>query len=285
MSRLIRIAVCGPMSGPRKAYGEMLIEESNVLKSNFVHLDYFDDMAQADQAIKIAGEIVSQQYDLVIGHFNSYCSMAVKDIYKTAKIGFISPLSTHPELRLETGGAIFSPSDKNQVRLVVDAALTNSRAIYALNDGSEYGKRLTDLLMAEYKLVQVRQSTEKFAEGKTDQILIFLSGAHCNILDFHKELREVAPNLMIVCCDDCYIEEYQESIKAIANDNDYLIGQPNGHRGSLITSLEYLKHLICHIGSDDILYDFVGKNIDHYQFLDDGRIESQGFELIPINTF
>ena len=285
MNKLMKIAICGPMSGPRKAYGEMLIEESKVLKSNFVRLGYFDDMAQTDQAIKIAKEIVAQKYDLVIGHFNSYCSMAVKEIYKTAKIGFISPLSTHPELRLETGGAIFSPSDKNQVRLVVDTALANSKIIYAFNDSSEYGKRLTELLMAESKLVQVRQSTAKFAEEKKNQILIFLSGAHCNILNFHKELREIAPDSMIVCCDDCYIGEYQESIKDISNHNDYLIGQPNGHRGSLITSFEYVKHLICHIGSDHILYDFVGKNIDQYQFLDDGRIESQGFELIPINTF
>ena len=106
----IKIAVVGPMTGSAAAFGEMIKNAALLLekevndgggieiegKKYLVELEVFDDKGDTTEATNVARKIASDDDILmVIGHFNSTCSLAAKDAYKRAGIVEFSPGSTN----------------------------------------------------------------------------------------------------------------------------------------------------------------------------------------------
>jgi len=284
VERKVNIAVCGPLTGPRSAYGDMLKAECKHLSQANVSLQHFDDMANPKQAIAVAHAIIAKQFDVVIGHFNSYCSLAVKDLYSRAKIGFISPLSTNPELTLEQGGALFCPSDDDQLLTLADQADIAGKTIYVLSDGSPYSKNLISHLGPNFPEEHILQTFEQFPAEAAKSSIMFLAGAHCNLVQPHIALRKAYPTLTIVGCDDCYIDEYFDSLSDVANQYDFVMGQANGHEGNLRNAVQYLNDVIHFIPNDTPFFDVIGQNTARYQFHANGRVTSAIWQLLPLQS-
>jgi hypothetical protein len=284
MKQKVNIAVCGPLTGPRSAYGNMLVSECERLHQVNVRLKHFDDWADPEQALRVADTVIDEQFDVVIGHLNSYCSLAVKDHYFDAHIGFISPLSTNPNLTFEQGGALFCPSDDDQLKALQQVAKRDNKQIYALHDNSHYSENLISHLGLQFPKKRTFDNAEKFPAEMANNSIVFLAGAHCNLTKPHKTLREAYPELIIVCCDDCYIEEYFDNLAPEINLKDFVIGQRKGHLGNLRQSVGYLHDLVNLVPDDIRLFDFIGKNFGNYTFKTNGRLANATWQLLPITS-
>lgn len=105
----IHIAFVGPMSGDSARVGQSMTEaiqlyldsvnEYGGINGQQVVLDIFDDLNEADNALKAAQDIIEQNRAVaVIGHNYSACSINGGKVYKTIGIPAITPASTHVEV-------------------------------------------------------------------------------------------------------------------------------------------------------------------------------------------
>lgn len=106
----VRIAVCGPMTGSAAAFGEMIknaakLKEKEINDAGGITVDgkkmmveavIFDDKGDTTEATNVARKVASDDsLTLVIGHFNSTCSLAAKEEYNRVGIVEFSPGSTN----------------------------------------------------------------------------------------------------------------------------------------------------------------------------------------------
>ncbi len=102
----IKIAVAGPFSGSAAAYGEMVkkgatlkAEEINAgggIQGRRVKLVFGDDGGDPKDAATVATRFASDPtVPVVIGHFNSSCTLAGKPIYRDRGVVQLSPGSTN----------------------------------------------------------------------------------------------------------------------------------------------------------------------------------------------
>jgi branched-chain amino acid transport system substrate-binding protein len=110
----IRLGVAGPFTGSGSVYGEMIWfaaqvalveinkEQGGIEWNGKRHLLEFakgDDQSKNDQAQIVANKFAADpQICLVVGHFNSSCSLAGKPIYMAAGLVEFSPASTNVEV-------------------------------------------------------------------------------------------------------------------------------------------------------------------------------------------
>ena len=276
----VKIAACGPLSGPRAAYGEMLqsLACANFGEQDGVSLLFYDDQAQPETAVAVARQALSDGCDLVIGHFNSYCSLAVQPIYQLARVPFIAPLATHQDLAFAQGGAIFCPSDRRQVELVMAKVLSRCARLTVIHDDSAYSENFITELRNTPVAVNLLPCEQSSQFRATDNSVVFLTGSHCKLIAPHCQLREAWPELTIFCCDDCFIEEYIDAVAARVSDNDFVIGQSKGHRGSLELALDYARYLLCDSPSEN-LFEMIGKSTARFSFEEDGRLSCLHWQL------
>ena len=111
----VRIAVCGPMTGSAAAFGEMIknaakLKEKEINDAGGISVDVgngetrkmmveavvFDDKGDTTEATNVARKVASDDdLLLVVGHFNSTCSLAAKEEYNRVGIVEFSPGSTN----------------------------------------------------------------------------------------------------------------------------------------------------------------------------------------------
>jgi branched-chain amino acid transport system substrate-binding protein len=184
----IKIGVAQPLSGPLSALGKDLLNGvqlavNELNKANFsiegkrVTLEVMsvDDKADAATGKAVAQQLVDAGVVAVVGHLNSGVSIETAPIYAAAGIAQIA-ISTNPkftQLGHETTFRMVA-NDNLQARAIGSFASSQFGDVRfaALDDGTPYGKGLTDgaveQLKAEKREVVVRQSfddkTVAFAE-------------------------------------------------------------------------------------------------------------------------
>ena len=174
----IKIGVAQPLSGPLGALGQDLlngvklaVDELN--KSGYtvdgkrvtLEVVSVDDKADAATGKQVAQQLVDAGVVAVIGHLNSGVSIEAAPIYAAKDIAQIA-ISTNPKFTQLGLNSTFRmvASDTRQARAIGSFAATQlSASHYAvLDDGTPYGKGLTDgaaaQLKAENKEVVVRKS-------------------------------------------------------------------------------------------------------------------------------
>lgn len=281
----LNIAACGPLTGPRSAYGDMLRE---VARSCFgplanVSLQFFDDYACPERAVTVARQIVASKADVVIGHFNSYCSLAVNALYQQAGIPFVAPLATHQNLILSNGGAIFCPPDTEQIALLAARVRKKKANLMVVHDDSRYSANFIALIQ-QFGLQPAIRYYQKVSDGHvSEDTLVFLAGSHCHLIQPHRKIRTACPKVTVICCDDCFIGEYFTAMSSYLTNRDFVIGQNSGHQGNLEQAMAYIYQLITQCNHDN-LFDAVGKNSGNYQFNSDGRLTSARWLLHPMLT-
>ncbi len=174
----IKIGVAQPLSGPLSALGkdllngvQLAINELN--KGNFsidgkrvtLEVMSLDDKADAATGKAVAQQLVDAGVVAVIGHLNSGVSIEAAPIYAAAGIAQIA-ISTNPkftQLGHETTFRMVA-NDNLQARAIGSFAASQFGEVRyaALDDGTPYGKGLTDgaveQLKAEKREVVLRQS-------------------------------------------------------------------------------------------------------------------------------
>ena len=174
----IKIGVAQPLSGPLAALGQDLLNGVNLAvselnKNNFsidgkrvtLEVVAVDDRADSATGKTVAQQLVDAGVVAVIGHLNSGVSIDVASIYGAKDIAQIA-ISTNPkftQLGLSTTFRMVA-NDNLQARAIGSFAASQFGAVRyaALDDGTPYGKGLTDgaveQLKAEKREVVLRQS-------------------------------------------------------------------------------------------------------------------------------
>ena len=174
----IKIGVAQPLSGPLSALGKDLLNGvqlavNELNKANFsiegkrVTLEVMsvDDKADAATGKAVAQQLVDAGVVAVVGHLNSGVSIETAPVYAAAGIAQIA-ISTNPkftQLGHETTFRMVA-NDNMQARAIGSFASSQFGDVRfaALDDGTPYGKGLTDgaveQLKAEKREVVLRQS-------------------------------------------------------------------------------------------------------------------------------
>ena len=174
----IKIGVAQPLSGPEAALGQDLLNGVNLAVDELNKGGYtvdgkrvtlevvaVDDKADAATGKAVAQQLVDAGVVAVIGHLNSGVSIEAAPIYAAKDIAQIA-ISTNPKFTQLGLNSTFRmvANDTLQARAIGSFAATQlSASHYAvLDDGTPYGKGLTDgaaaQLKAENKEVVVRKS-------------------------------------------------------------------------------------------------------------------------------
>ena len=174
----IKIGVAQPLSGPLAALGQDLLNGVNLAvselnKNNFsidgkrvtLEVVAVDDRADSATGKTVAQQLVDAGVVAVIGHLNSGVSIDVAPIYGAKDIAQIA-ISTNPKFTQLGQATTFRmvANDNLQARAIGSFAASQfGTARYAaLDDGTPYGKGLTDgaveQLKAEKREVVLRKS-------------------------------------------------------------------------------------------------------------------------------
>ena len=174
----IKIGVAQPLSGPKAALGQDLLNGVNLAVDELNKGGYtvdgkrvtlevvaVDDKADAATGKAVAQQLVDAGVVAVIGHLNSGVSIEAAPIYAAKDIAQIA-ISTNPKFTQLGLNSTFRmvANDTRQARAIGSFAATQLSAsrYAALDDGTPYGKGLTDgaaaQLKAENKEVVVRKS-------------------------------------------------------------------------------------------------------------------------------
>ena len=147
-----RVAVVGPFTGPRAAWGELLADGVAALRHLPVMWELLDDRGDAREAAARAREVVADGgFAAVAGHFNSQGARAALPAYRDAGLAVVLPLATSPGLLDGMAGTALRlcPDDDDQARAIVAACLAEGhRRLVVADDGSAYGRRLASGVLA-----------------------------------------------------------------------------------------------------------------------------------------
>lgn len=214
----IHLGVAGPFTGSGAMYGVMIrnaatlaLEQANAaggIGGRTVEAEYGDDEGKNDKAVTVARKFATdQKICMVIGHFNSTCSLAGKPIYRDAEVVQFSPGSTNIHVcegsdytfrnlyRDDYQGAFLADYIKKVLGL-------DRVAIFFDND--DYGKGLKDAFAKQAQATglqvvttqdYVREKTSDFAPlldlAKNAQAqAIFIAGLYAEAGTIVKQARE-----------------------------------------------------------------------------------------------
>lgn len=197
----IRIAVVGPFSGPRAAWGGLLLDAVRRHRFPGFVWETLDDVGDADLARRVATRIVEDGgYRAVIGHFNSLGAAAALPLYRAAGLPLLLPLSTATGLLSDgRGGALrWCAEDRDQLRTLAAQA----PRVWVTDDGSANGSHLSRELL-----------------GMTGAVLddpgrcpgpVVVCGTHHGAAKTGLSLRAAGYRGRLLFTDDCAVPEFAE---------------------------------------------------------------------------
>lgn len=154
----IAIGAAGPLSGQEASQGEnmrrgaeMAVADLNArggVLGQRLRLIVVDDACDANQAVAVATQLVSQKVAMVSGHLCSSCSIPASKVYTQAGVVMISPASTNPKFTDEGGPNVFRVIGRDDQQGIVAgdylADQWGTKRIAILHDGQTYGKGLAE---------------------------------------------------------------------------------------------------------------------------------------------
>ncbi len=205
-SEQVKVAVAGPFTGTAAAFGEMIrrgaelkakqINEAGGINGRELILAFGDDAGTEKEAKSVATRFATDKQILaVVGHFNSSCSLAGKEIYKANGIVELSPGSTNVSV-CEGSDWTFRNLYRDDfqgmfIARYISQVLSDYKAVAVLFDNDDYGRGLRDAFTAEAKKINLdvvtsvaydRENTDFSTQltsikGKKPDI-IFISGLY-----------------------------------------------------------------------------------------------------------
>ena len=205
----VRVAIAGPLSGPRSAYGRLITRTVGPwMNRDGLQCTLFDDEASPPVAMNVAEAIVNGRYEAVVGHFNSNCAMAVRPLYREAHVPLILPASTAPGLADGIHSFCVCADETFQVKRILGFARAHGGSpVYVWSDDTLYGDRISGHMAATRGSGFLRIESLEEVDPAADGLVICLG--HCeNIMEAVWAHRRRLERSVLLCCDDCFIEEF-----------------------------------------------------------------------------
>ena len=173
-SEQVKVAVAGPFTGTAAAFGEMIergarlkakqINEAGGINGRKLVLTFGDDAGTDKEAKLVATRFATDREILaVVGHFNSSCSLAGKDIYKENGIVALSPGSTNVSVCEGSDWTfrnLYRDDFQGQfIARYIKNILTKYNSVAVLFDNDDYGRGLRDAFTAEAKKIDLELVT------------------------------------------------------------------------------------------------------------------------------
>lgn len=225
------IGVAGPFTGDGAQFGEMIrkgaemrrdeINKAGGINGTPVELDFQDDKGDPKEAANVAQKLGSDPRVLaVIGHFNSSCSLAGREVYRSMQVMQFSPGSTNITVCAGSGGWTFRNVYRDDVQGQFIAEyiyyVLGYRRVAVLFDNDDYGRGLKDAFTARAKelgLTIVREEayvrdTQEYSPQLT-QInaqkpdIIFVSGLYANAAQILTQARNLGMTTPFIGGDGC----------------------------------------------------------------------------------
>lgn len=186
----ILIGFGGPLTGKQANYGTMcyrgaelrLAEINATAQANGARqyqLVRGDDQATPSQAVIVAQEFASNpQIPMVLGHFNSSCSLAAQKVYEAAGLPNLSYGSTNDDVG-KGSPLTFRTPYKNSLQgktLANYAAAHNLKRIAVLAENEDYGRGLADVFKQSATELNLSIVSEKSYNSDTTDYRPLLLG-------------------------------------------------------------------------------------------------------------
>lgn len=206
-----RVAVIGPLSGPRAAWGRLLTDAIE-LAATGVRWVFHDDRGDAVEARRRAEEIVLDGgYSAVLGHFNSRGARAALPLYRDAGLPCMVTLATEPRLTSLAGGLAlrWCSTDESQARALLGAlAGAGYGSVEVVTDGTPHLNGLTDLLLTTGL---GRVSVTRLRQGRAPSAphgAVIVVAVHHKAAAMARDLRARRFRGQLAFTDDCALAEF-----------------------------------------------------------------------------
>lgn len=210
----VRVAVVGPFSGPRAAWGELLSRAVRRYATPGIAWDMHDDLGDTACAEQRAREVIADgRYRAVIGHFNSYGARAALPHYRRAGIPVLLPLSTGTGLLDGGGGGALRWCADDHGQVVALAAAAHRLGVGELlvtDDGSAYGAALAADFLGLAGPVRVRRLSAESDVPCAGAIAV--CGTHVGAAATAARLRAAGFGGVLYFPDDCAVPEFAELV-------------------------------------------------------------------------
>ena len=196
-----RAAIVAPFSGPRRAWGELLLDAA--ARRDDIDWIAVDDEGRAELGPACARRVVDSGAVAVVGHFNSGGAAGALPHYAAAQLPCLLPLATAPELTALAPGLVLRqcPTDADQARALVEALADD---VAVVDDGSAYGETLARRLAA-CGAARIAGSGAARWEGA-----IVVSAVHRAGAAIARELRARGCTAQLAFVDDCGVDEFEQ---------------------------------------------------------------------------
>lgn len=201
------VGVAGPFTGDGAQYGEMIrkgaemkrdeINKAGGINGYFLELEFQDDKGDPKEAANVAQKLGSDPRVLaVIGHFNSSCSLAGKEVYKAMGVLELTPGSTNVTVCAGsewTFRNVYRDDYQGQFIAEFIKYVLGYTRVAVFFDNDDYGRGLRDAFAAraaEVGLEIVREEayvrdTQEYSPQLTQIMakkpdIIFISGLYAN---------------------------------------------------------------------------------------------------------
>ncbi len=201
------VAVVGPLTGPRAAWGELLSAGIAASSQAAIRWATFDDRGDIGQARARATEVIAAGgFAAVIGHFNSLGAIEALPLYQDAGLAVVLPLATSPDIAGELAITL-SPDDNAQVTAIAAAcaAAPDCDRIIVITDGTRYGRELA-MRIRGHALLPVFIADDWPAELGGSAVV--LAGVHHSVAAI--ATRRPPGVRPVFVTDDCDVPEFAE---------------------------------------------------------------------------
>lgn len=159
----VKIGMGAPMTGGNASYGidisqgaTIAVEDGGDVQGWKFELDAEDDGGTPEGGAAVANKLASDPAIVAVaGHIFSGATSSAMPIYEKAGIPMLSPSATNPALTT-TGSKVFNRiafTDLNQGNAAADYLFNTLgvKKLAAIHDGSDYGKGLADIVVAQFE--------------------------------------------------------------------------------------------------------------------------------------
>ena len=197
-----RVAIVAPFSGPRRAWGDLLLRAA--ARRDDIDWLRIDDRGEAALGAVCAGRAVAAGAVAAIGHFNSGGAALALPEYARAGVPCLLPLATAPGLTALAPGLVLRqcPTDDDQARALVDALGAVGDEVAVIDDGSAYGMGLAELIAASGATPLALDDAILWDGG------LVVSGVHRPAAAIARELVGEGCVARLAFVDDCDVDEF-----------------------------------------------------------------------------
>jgi len=205
----ILIGMAGALTGPNAYQGEQQqqgveaaiadINTAGGVLGQQLRLISVDDACDSGQAIAAAHKLVAEKVSFVVGHQCSAASIPAAGIYERAGVIQMTPASTNSRLTEEGRANVFRICGRDDQQGAIAGAFLAARwgdaKIAILNDGSVYGKGLTEETQRQLRKHGVAEALyDELVPGLSDYsaLIAKLRAAGIQIAYFGGYYREAA---------------------------------------------------------------------------------------------